>query len=320
MIPKERWIIIQPTHVDRRLLPQDNPWGNDSFNNLSRHFNARLYHIDDKELDMTADVYWLINFNIELIEKEIEFIKSVKAKGAKVIIGFSQDGRFLQGIGLINSKGTIYTELCAVADGIVSGVDSSLGFFGRYEHKVINAGEIVENLNFSNSNIIRDIDIVGSGSVPDKTLAFELEVFMMIKNKYPDTKIMACIPDNMGDFKLNIMKKYPDIEFPMSLQVSLIDCMKRSKVYFNPDLRPRGGRTLNEAYYCRTPFIGSGFTYASHICKEYSYSRINLKEIMEKYELIKNNDRNIIIKTMEERAKEDSIEEVYKRIKEKLNI
>jgi hypothetical protein len=315
-----KFIILQPSHGDRRLLPPNYPWGNDSFNNLSRLFQARLYHINDPGIEMDAKVYWLINFDIGLADKEIEFIKKVQANGAKVIIGFSQDLRFLLGVALMNENGTMYTDICAVADGITSGCSPDVRIYGRYQDKMIPMGEVLDDLDFSYEVENKDIDLLMSGPIGEQTLPFELEFALMVKEKYPEKHVMMNIPDIHFKIKEKIIPKYPQIDMPSSVKFPLIGCMKRTKIYCNPELRPRGGRALMEAYYCRVPFISSEQAYYSRLCPDFTYNKNDLVGMFEKYEMILNSDRNKIIRDMEERAQYDMFEPVYKRIKDKLGI
>lgn len=313
----ERWAIIQPTHVDQRLLPIDTLWSNDSFNNLSKLFQARLYHITQNNIPEDYDVYWLINFDIELIDKEILFLKRVKEKGAKIIIGFSQDWRFLLGKKLISSSGTLYTELCEIADVIGGGINFNYGAFGRYQNKVVDMGEILWDLDFSIPLENRNIDFLVSGCLNGFSHAYEIELLSLIHEKYPDKKLAICIPD-MHEIKYILMKKYPFIYFPMSEEIKFMDVLKNAKTYCNLEIRPRGGRCLIEAYYCRVPFISSYPTYFSRLCPDTIYNHLDVNEVFEKYKILKNSNLQTYINDMEEKAKYDYFENVYKRIKEKI--
>lgn len=315
----EKWALIQPTHVDRRLLAPDSGWSNDSFNNISRLFQARVYHTTDPEIDETADVYWNINLNMAYIDKEINFLTKMKDKGKKIVVGFSQDTRFMIGNDLINDQGYIYTDLCKVADVIGGGINPDLEMFGRYQHKVVDMGEILEPLNFSIPYEDRNIDLLISGELNGKTLPFELEFASMIYEKYPNTKITICVPDYVT-FKESVIKKYPHFSFPSSEKITFLNCMRDSKVYLNLECRPRGGRTLIEAYYCRTPFIACVNNYHTNLCKESSYTFNDLGEMVGGYErlLYSNHKKNIEI--MEERALNDYFEPVYNRMKTKLGL
>jgi hypothetical protein len=315
---KEKWTIIQPTHVDKRLVDPDSKWSNDSFNNCSRLFQARLYHINHDDIETDSDIYFLINYDINLIDKEIAFLKKMKERGAKILIGFSQDRRFLLGKDLINENGTIYTDLCEVADGIGGGIDFDLKIFGRYQDKVIDMGEILEDLDFSIPYEDRDLDFLITGAVNGYTLGFELELLSILKEKYPEKRMALCIPDD-NRFKDKIMPKYSHIEFPTS-NVPFLEYMKRAKAYCNLELRPRGGRVLIEAYYCRVPFIGSAFTHHSRVCPDFRYGKMDLVEISKKYDLILNSDPSVLIEEMEKRAKYDMFDAVYGRIKQKLEL
>ena len=313
----KNFIIIQPTHVDKRLISSTEKWSNDSFNNLSRLFQARLYHIDHNDIPLDADVYWLINYDVNLIEKEIAFLKKVKEKGAKILVGFSQDWRFLLGQGLVSEQGTIYTELCEVADAIGSGIFNGLGIWGRYQNKVIDMGEIVEDINFSIPYEERTIDFLISGAIIGYTLPFEVELALMVKEKYPDKRIVCCTPDE-NEVKSKLIEKYGDrIEFATS-KILFLEHLKIAKYYCNLELRPRGGRSLIESYYCRVPYISSKWAYHSNLCADFTFDSNNLVDIFNKYEQMINCDYGILVREMEFEAQYDSFENVYGRIVKKL--
>jgi hypothetical protein len=314
----ERWVILQPTHLDCRKLPADSKWSNDSFNNISRLFNAQLFHITNDNIDTTGDVYWLINFDINLIEKELAFLKMMKEKGKKIIVGFSQDRRFLMGHGLISNNGTLYTELCEIADIIGGGLNPDYEIFGRYQHKVVPYGEIFEEVNYSILPEQRNIDFMVSGEKNGDTLALELELMLMIKEKYPDKRIAQCIPNDVT-LKKTLINKYPKLEF-LDSTTPFITWLQHSKYYCNMEIRPRGGRCMIESYYCRVPFISSSYVYHSNLCKEFTYGSYNLKTIFNCYEYLLEHNYNELINTMEQRAENDKFDAVYSRIKEKLYI
>lgn len=313
MIDGKKWVIIQPTHQDKRKLSKEDKWSNDSNNNLSRLFDAQLFHITNDDIDESAQIYKLINFDIELIEKEINFLKKVKSLGAKIIVSFSQDRRFILGKNLINSKGSLYTELCEIADGICSGVNPLLCHFGRYQNKIISMGEILENVNLSIPYENRNIDFMVSGEKNGDTLAFELELLMMIKEKYPDRILACCIPNEVA-IKEQLIQKYSNILFPDS-KVSFLDWLKSSKYYCNMEIRPRSGRCLIESYYCKVPFISSWSCYHSNLMNEYTYKTYDLSDILSNYErLTAEVPHSKQIKKMEQRAKYDEFSAVYDRI------
>jgi len=258
----------------------------------------------------------LCSFDINLIEREISFVSQVQERGAKVIIGFSQDLRFLLGDGLLNSRGALYTDLCEQADVVSAGVNPSLGIYGRFHHKAIPLGEIIEDVNFHDSSIEKKYDFSACGAVSEYALAFQLEILLSVKEQYPDHRVACIISHGANELRQVLAKKYPKIEFPLDLQTNpnLLSYIKESKVFCNPELRPRPGRTSMEAYYCRVPFISSEFTYHSRICPDFTYDRMSITDIVDKYSLIVNSDREQVIKDMEERAKYDHFENAYGRI------
>jgi hypothetical protein len=313
-----RWVVINPTHHHGKKIPEYMMWSNDSFDNLSRLLNAPLYHILDEDIDETADAYFIANFDISLIDHEVEFAKRMKERGAKILAAYSQDVRFLHGQGLLSDSGTLWTKLAEVADVISSGINTNVKIFGRYQDKVIPMGEIIEDNDFA--SILyeeRDIDLLTSGAIGEECLSFELEFLSLVKERFPDKKVVSCIHGCYGELVNKLRQKYPWIEFTTE---TFLPLLQRTKVYCNPELRPRPGRSLVECYYCRTPFIASDFMYHAKLCKEYTYSSSSIVDWVDTYEkLIKEDHRQIIVK-MEERAIEDNFENVYERIMKEFNL
>lgn len=317
MAPTEKWVIINPTYKGGGMVPPYAPWGNDSFANISRLFQAEMFHITDPNIDETGDVYFIDNFEIGLIDKEIEFALKMKARGAKIVIGFSQDLRFFHGSGMMNNNGTLWTDLCKVADCIASGGSYDLKIYGRFQDKVIPWGEVLEDNDFSIPYENRTIDLVTSGATGEETISFEVEMFLILKEKYPNKRFVCCIRHGYRDIGEKLQAKYPQIEFPFEGQ-PLMYYMRQSRAYLNIELRPRPARALMEAYYCRVPFISSSQTYHSNLCPDFTFNKTDFIDIAEKYNLMLSKPHKEIIADMEERAKFDSFESVYKRIKEKI--
>ena len=322
---QEKYLILQPTHKNGTLMPTNAQWSNDSFLNMSRLLNAKLFHIDDYNIDLNADIYHICNFDIELIEKEIEFAKARKGEGAKIIVGFSQDLRFLHCDGLMNSNGFLWTNLCEVADAVTSGISSDLKMYGRQQDKVIDWGELLEPLNFSYPYDKRPIDFLTSGPIGEQSLSFELELLLTLKEKYPEKRFVSCIHGIHHEKIRKLAKRYPQIEFPFNPDnpiagKPLLFYLQQAKVYCNPEVRPRPGRAMMDAFYCRVPFISSSWTYFSRLCPEFKFNRNDIWEIVEKYEKILESDYNILIKDMEKNAEYDLYWNVLDRAKKKIGL
>jgi hypothetical protein len=283
---------------------------------LSKQFKAPCYHILDANIPLDADGYMICSFDINLIEKEIEFVKKVQANGAKVIVGFSQDMRFLHGGALMSSSGTLWTSLCEVADVISSGVNIDLKIYGRFQHKVIPLGEVLEDYNWTVPEEEKLYDLIGCGSVSEHALSFQLEFLLMAKEKFPDHRIACVIAGQHLPLIEKLRPMYPQIDFPYDpdRMPHLIDYIKKTKVFFNPEIRPRPGRVAMECYYCRVPFIASRMAYHSRLCEEFSYTWIDFQDMLNKYSAIVYSDKKDIISKMEERAKFDMFDQFYKRI------
>ncbi len=306
-----KWTVINPTHHHGKLVQEYMMWSNDSFDNLSRLLNAKLYHILDEDIDKEADAYFIANFDINLVDKEIEFAKQMKDRGAKILAAYSQDVRFLHGQGLLNNNGTLWTGLAEVADVISSGINTDLKIFGRYQNKVIPMGEIIEDNDFSIPYHERDIDLLTSGAIGEECLSFELEFLSLVKQKFPEKKVVSVIHGHYGGLVNKLKQKFPWIEFSTN---NFLPLLQRAKVYCNPELRPRPGRSLVECMYCRVPFIASEMMYHSKLCKEYTYKWSSIVDWVDTYERLLNDDWDEIIKNMEERAIEDNFENVSNRV------
>lgn len=325
MIIQEKWLIVQPSHHSGVVISPFANWTPDSFNNLSRLFQAPLYHINDDNIPTNYDVYMICNYDIELLNKEIQFALDRKKDGAKIIVGFSQDMRFLHGAGLHDSKGNLFTALCDVADGIVSGVHPNLRVYGRYQDKVIEWGEILEPKNFSMPYEGRPIDLLTSGPIGEQTLSLELEFLLTVKKRHPEKRLVSCIHGIHHELVRHLIPKYPEIEFPFNFDrpnegYPLIHYMQNSKAYCNPEIRPRPARALMEAYYCRVPFISSSATYFSKLCSEFVFHENDIVGMADCYDKLIEKDVNKTIAKMEEIAEFDMLENVYKRAKERIGL
>lgn len=305
------WVMVNPTHRNGRTVRKEMMWSNDSFDNLARLLGAKLYHILDANIDEMADAYYIANFDINLIEKEIEFAKKMKVRGAKILAAYSQDVRFLHGAGLVNDNGTLWTGLAEVADVISSGINPDLKIFGRYQPKVIPMGEVVEDNNFSIPYEQRDIDLLTSGAIGEECMSFEFEFLSLIKERHPEKRVVSCIHGCYANVIERLKANFPWIEISTE---PLLGLMQRAKVYCNPELRPRPGRSLVEAYYCRTPFISSDMMYHSKLCQEFTYKWSSIVMWADVYDEVLQSDYNEVIRKMEERAVEDNFENVYNRI------
>lgn len=311
----KKWLIMQPIEGGRWSTPNFNaPWNDDCNIALGKLLQCGASHINNVDIDMTADIYILLSAYTHTYEHEIEFIRKVKANGSKVILSISSDYKFLTGDNLINKNGIIYTALCKEVDIIMSGIPSHMKFFGRYQHKVINMGMFLERVNFSLPYEQRDIDILLSGSINrnEITLAFAIEIMLMLKEKYPDKRIVY--PTN----RKNILQPlYPEIEFQDAITTNnrgLIPWLSKSKVYINPDARPGPGRAIIESFYSRTPYISSTMCYASKYYPDFTYNHMNIEKIVNQYDKLLNSNREEILKKSEQLAEEDYFDNAIQRI------
>ena len=99
---------------------------------------------------------------------------------------------------------------------------------------------------------------------------------------------------------------------------SLLKNLVNTKVYINPEIRPRGGRALLDAWYCRTPFISCDMTFYSQIFPEFTYNRMHINNIADLYDKVIQSDYNTIIskaeKIMEPLYFDNCIKDLMKRL------
>jgi len=316
----EKWIILQPTYHNGIISPQNLGWTNDPFLITSKFLKAPLYNIKDQNIPLDYDIYWLIQYSIDDLEKEIAFVKQIKSLGKKTFLSFSHDLRFANGSGLMNANGLLWTELCKYVDGIGSGVSDDLKIFGRYQDKTISFGDILLDYNFSKPYNERTIDVLMSGPPGEQFLSFGLETLLLIKKQHPEKRIVCLVQKHHKELIYKLRTLYPEIEFPLEEVKSLIQFMPDAKMYYNPEIRPRPGRAMIEAYYCRVPFICYSGTYFSKLCKEFSYNQMSIVDIVSIYNRFLETDVSEIIQKMEERGQFDSFENVYNRIKNRINL
>lgn len=315
----KKWYILQPVYGGKWGIPDKNiPWSNDCNITLGKLLQAPGNHFSNDDIDFDADIYYMIIFNTDHYEKELELIKKLKSLGKKVILTFSADMRFLTGEGLLGHTGINYTDLCAEVDLIISGIPEHIKIYGRYQHKVLSMGVFLERLNFS-TNIEKDIDILVTGSIfrNEPTLSFGLELMSLLKERYPDKKIVY-----PTKYKQVLQSRYPTIEFIDAdlymYNTGLVPLLQRSNIYINPELRPNPGRAMIEAFYCRVPYICSSMSYPSKYIPDFTYDNMNLEHIVNQYDKMLHSDRDEIIKKAEQLVEEDYFENAIVRIMDRL--
>ena len=311
----KKWTFITPLRTHFDAPPIDEPYSIDVDRCLCRLLRSNAYHIDyGEDIDMSSDIYIIESFDISNIEKEIQFAKKLKSLGKKIIVGFSADYRFLLGDCLISPSGTHFSELCKEVDVILSGMHSNVDIYGRYSHKVVDWGLPVERLNFTKKPYNeREIDILMSASSGEEGLALNMELALTLKEKYPDIRLMYSLQEVHKERIKPFLNK--GIEF---VHQYLIDNLVNSKVYINPEIRPRGGRAMLDAWYCRTPFIACDTTIYSDMFPEYAYTHFNIKNIVEIYDNLRNSNYNSVIQKAEKRVEEMLFENKIKELMNKL--
>jgi hypothetical protein len=314
----KKWVVIHPLQTNWGIPDVNHPWGIDPFYQISRLTRAPGYHVTDSNIDMTANVYFLISFDISLINKEIEFVRQVHANGGKVVVAFSQDNRFFTGDHLVSNEGTSYIDLVNEADLTISGVSEDLHVYGRAQHKVIPGGQFLEHLNFSNPVETRNIDLLLSGNLSETGFAFALEIMLAIKEKFPLHRIVYCLRGGFPVYENILHKRGIECTTP-----PLIESLKKARIYIDHQIRPRPGRVLDESWYCRVPFIAHEDTYLSRLFPDFTYSKMSIDKIVELYENLVNvinsePAKEFMFDKANRLAEYDYWENVKKRIEDKL--
>lgn len=310
----KKWTLIQPLRAQWPIPNPNHPWDNNVFYTISKLLKANAFHIESSDIEMTSDIYFLVSFDIALIEKEILFVKKLHDFGKKVVVAFSQDFRFMVGDGLVDEKtGYMYTDLVKEADLTISGVSEKLHIYGRYQNKVISAGPFIENLNFSLPYHLREIDVLLSGPSGEQGFGLNLEIMLAIKEKFPNAKVAYSLRDGFNR-RAQIMHQKGILVFTPPI----INLLPNTKVYIDSQIRPRPGRVLDEAWYCRTPFISHDLTYLSRIFPEYSYSEMSIDKIVSLYSNLIQEDYDTLMQRAGKLIEEDYYENVINKIENKL--
>lgn len=289
----KKWTWITPLQTSWNPPDVNEGYTIDAERNFTRLIRANAFHIDyNEQIDLSSDIYVIVQFDINNLEKEVEFAKKIKDLGKKLVVCYSADLRFLLGNCFVSPRGMLYTELCKYADVILSGTGIDIDIYGRYYNKVLPWGLPVERLNFSDRPYNeRQIDVLISSSAGEESFAFEFELEMILLERSPNIKIVHSLQECHKTWLDPFRNK--GVEF---VHESLIKNLVNTKVYINPELRPRGGRALLDAWYCRTPFISSDMTFYSQIFPKYTYSRMHINKIADLYENIINTNYENLIK------------------------
>lgn len=311
-VAKEKFVLLQPTFHGGVDVSNHRGWTNDPFISTAKCINAPMYNINDNNIPTDRDIYWFVNFAISDMNKEIVLMEKLKNSGKKIFLSFSHDMRFLIGDGLLNADGYLFTELCRLADAIGGGVSNKYKIFGRYQHKVIDFGDILFDINFSKPFNNRSIDLLMSGPIGEQFLSIGLEALLTVKERHPNIRVVCLVRRHHHELVDKLRNNYPQIEY--QIDGPLIEYLKDTKVYYNPEPRPRPGRAMMESYYCRVPFISCASTYFSRICEEFSYCFPSAVDVADIFDKIMSSNIDTIISTMEEKAKYDFFEPIYNRI------
>lgn len=311
----KRWIHINCTNERKRSAPSvDHKWEVHAGINMERLLRADSYDIRQNDIDMSADAYLIINLCIETIERDIALAKDVRKRGAKVVVAFSSDFRFIQGDSLINSKQTMYTELTEHADVILSGMSERCMLFGRHQDKVIYCGCPLERLNMSTKTFEeRNIDLLVSGKHGEQGRAFAFEICYMIKQKFPDINITYCaFPYGQADWTVKF-RHYMNF-----VEDKLVNVLPRAKAYACFELRPTCGRPAMEAFYFRTPAIFNALAYHSRLFPDFVYDNLNMQYIVDLYAKMRDSNYHEVIQKAEQLAEYDYFDNFYQRLEKRL--
>lgn len=311
-----RWGVLSVFH-DYESPPNPNEgWSSNTERNFRRLLQAPCWNLNNvHKIDMSKiDAFLVPQWNIAWIDKEVNLCKNLHEAGVKVVTAYSHDLRFLIGNCMINEEtGTLYTATCEYADLIISGLPEDLHMFGRYEDKVISFGWPFERIKFTSKPFEqRSIDLLVSSSCGMEALGWTLELLLTLKERFPDKRIVFSIDPAHAHKYLQYSDK---LEF---VPGGLIPLLCNSKAYLNPELRPRTGRAIHESFMCDTPFISSSLTYYSKLYKDFTYSKMDMIEIGDKYELILNTEYEKLILDSSVVAEGEYWDVQYKRLIERL--
>lgn len=310
-------IVIQALRDHWDAPPINEPWSNFCDRNLTRLLQCSAWHLEHFEaglVPLDADVYTMCSFDVSLLDREIEMVKKLKSLGKKVIVGFSADLRFLIGNCLMSPTGTIYTELCKHVDLIMSAASPDLHLYGRYQDKVIPFGVPFERGDLSTIPYKdRPIDVLVSSSIGEECISQNLEILLMFKEKRPDIRIMYNTQPSIID---TLLKRYQDrIEF---VHGWLADRLPYAKTLLSPELRPRSGRCLDDAWKFRVPFVSVEWAYHSRLFPDFTFREMSMDHIVNQVDKLLNADYNTIIKKAEEIAEYDYFDIAWPRILKRL--
>jgi hypothetical protein len=312
-----KWGMLEPSMRpvgEEPPPPYDSIWTNNNFINLARLLRSPRYHVVNPSIP-PAEAWYIISCIDTHLEQEIAFAQQARATGAKVVVALSTDARFHVGHGLYcHSTGTLYTELCKHADAITSGMPDHLHLYGDHQSKVVPLGEFVERLNFSTIPFQdRSIDLLGTGHITECSLSFYLVLFLMIKEKYPDKRVVYAFRDQPEyDPMLEQMSvKYPQIEF---VKDSMANLLPETKLYINLEERPRPGRASVEAWYYRVPSISSANTYFAKLFPDFTYNNMSFDSLLDIYTMSLESDYDTVISNAERTIEYDYAENAYARM------
>jgi len=313
----KKWIIIQPLETIWDPPPINTPINNHPDASLSRLLQCKAYHInhvDQGLVPLDADIYFIGDCHIGLLDKEIAFAKKLKELGKKVVVTYSADLRFLIGNCLITAEGTLYTDLAKYADVILSGINPCFRAFGRYQDKVFPWGVTFERCNrasvpFEN----RTIDLCVSGSAGEECLAMNLEIMLMIKDRHPEKRIVYFTHEPYR----KQLERYMD-RIEVWFEHALWDGLVQSKAYLSPEFRPRAGRAIYDAWLYRVPFITTKWAYHSKLFPDFTFQEMNIDQIADLYDKMLASDYNELIKKAEEIAEDDYFDVAYPRLLKRL--
>jgi len=304
----KRWAGISVFHDYSLPAPVNEPWSVNVERNLFRLLQAPSWSINNTANIpiQEFDIFVVPNFDIRDVDKQVDFIKRVKDAGKKVVVAYSQDSRFLTGAALICMEtGTLYTAICEYADLIFAGLAENLHMFGRYEHKVFPFGYPFERLNYSRPYDQRAYDLLVATNGGTIDFGYSVELLLTLKDRFPSKRIVFSIDPALS----HLYKRYSDkIEF---IPGGLLTHLPLSKAFLDPQLRPRPNRSIHEAWMCRTPFISSSFCYYSKLFPGFNYSKMDMIDIGDKYELLQSLDYNLLIAEAEKIAEAEYFDNKY---------
>lgn len=289
----KKWAIILHSGAAAETPPPENaPWTDHAFRNVSRILQAPIYPVKSQNIPDKYDIYLFCSIWIGDMATEIAWSNDIRRRGRKVVLTFSHDSRFVSGHALIDEHGNMYTDLVAASDVTLSGLPESVNMFGRYKDKVISSGGFLERVNLSVPYKKRNIDLLVSGMRNEDHFGLSAEILLSLIRTFPGRNIVYCARSKAPCAMNTFFKKHKEVSFVYD---KLTSVLPMAKVHLNIDWRPSPGRSVMESWYYRVPTIGYELSYYSKLFPGLSYQHLCIDQILSRCETALKEDHNTLI-------------------------